>query len=440
MSAPLMGFPRSLSSKRTWTSWWTIGMVLFLFPTLVVASEQEDSFTHLLHWGQITGSLRTAYWSSSRSIDDREHLATTALWLKAEPRLTKNISLNVEGWVRSDDLVHEDESWGELREAYVNMRFGKLDLRVGKQIIVWGRADRLNPTDNLTPRNFTLLVPEDDDQRIGTPAMKAAYFFGSLSLTGVWLPQFAPFVIPLQHFPSPLHVQDRVPDSSLEQWAVKLEQTGKAVDWSLSYFDGFDLAPDVQIGRPSPTRIPIFLTHNRVRTVGADAATTIGRYGLRAEAAYTFTQDNSGRNPLIKNPFFYLVLGGDRTFYEYVNVNVQYFLRTVTHFRDPVAITEPLRRSAALTLAAVTNQRDDVQHGASLRVNNKWWNETLEAEIAAVLSFTRLDFVLRPKIVYAFTDRWKGALGADIFRGSDRTFFGRLQRNSGTYVELRYNF
>jgi hypothetical protein len=415
-------------------------LVLLLLSQLALASEHENSLGKLYRREEITGSVRTAYWSSSRSVDEREHLAATSLWLKAEPRLAKNITLTVEGWVRSDQLVREKESWGELREAYLNMRFGRLDLRVGKQIIVWGRADRLNPTDNLTPRNFTLLVPEDDDQRIGTPAIKASYFLGSLSITGIWLPQFAPFVIPLPQLPSPLQLRERVPDSSFEQWAIKVEQTGKAIDWSFSYFDGFDLAPDVQIGRPTAIRIPVFLTHNRVRIIGADAATTIGRYGLRAEAAYTFTQDSGGCNPLIKNPFLYLVLGSDRTFHEYLNVNVQYFLRVVTHFRDPIAVDEPLRRNAALTLAAVTNQRDAVQNGASLRVNNKWWNETLEVEVAAVLSFTRLDFVLRPKVIYAFTDRWKGTVGGDIFRGSGHTFFGRLCKNSGAYVEMRYSF
>ncbi len=38
----------------------------------------------------------------------------------------------------------------KLREAYVNAYIGPLDLRFGKQIIVWGRADGINPTNNLT--------------------------------------------------------------------------------------------------------------------------------------------------------------------------------------------------------------------------------------------------------------------------------------------------
>ncbi|MBI3605573.1 MAG: hypothetical protein HY202_06050 [Nitrospirae bacterium] len=43
---------------------------------------------------------------------------------------------------------------------------------VGKQIVVWGRADGINPTDNLTPHDFTVLLPFEDDQRFGTTALK----------------------------------------------------------------------------------------------------------------------------------------------------------------------------------------------------------------------------------------------------------------------------
>lgn len=422
---------------------WVACWVTLLFPALVFAGEGEQplDLRSLAEWGRVSGSLRTGYWSSSRSLDDRSHLATTALWLKAEPRLGNNVSLTVEGWVRNEQLFRKEETDEELREAYVDVRLGQLDLRLGKQIIVWGRADRLNPTDNLTPRNVTLLESDDNnDQRVGVTGMKASYYLGGLSLTGIWLPEFIPYTIPLRQPAPPVTLHERAPGNTFGQWAVRVEQTGGQVDWSLSFFEGFDRFPDVKLGRMSPVSVAVFLTHNRIQVIGADAATTIGRYGLRGEAAYTFTQDGSGKSPLIKNPFFYLVLGGDRTFLEYLNINCQYFLRVVNSFHNPVKVADPLQRAMALRLAAITSQRGQVQNGASLRVSYKWFNETLEGELAGVLSFTRLDFALRPKLTYAFTDRWKGLVGADIFRGAKNVLFGRLRKNSGVYVELRYSF
>ena len=234
----------------------------------------------------VSGSLRSGYWSSSRTLDDRAHLATAALWLKAESRLTSQLHLTVEGWVRGDDLFREQASWGELREAYLDLRLDTVDLRIGKQIIVWGRADRLNPTDTLTPRNFTLLAVEEDDQRVGTPAIKLSYFVGRFSLTSIWSPHFAPHTIPLPHLAPTVRLREQSPSPTFAQWAVKLDHFGDVVDWSLSYFDGYNLIPDLRLGPVTASPIPVTLTHNHIRVIGADFASTLGRFGLRGEAAY----------------------------------------------------------------------------------------------------------------------------------------------------------
>ena len=142
----------------------------------------------------------------------------------------------------------------------------------------------------------------------------------------------------------------------------------------------------------------------------------------------------------MKQPFFFMVVGGDRTFLEYLNVNVQYLFRYVVHHRSPVNLADPVQRSVAIEQAVVANQLDRAQHGASLRVSHKWLNETLEAEVGGIVTFTRLDFVVRPKITYAVTDRWKVVVGGDLFEGQRRSFFGRLRENSTAYAEIRWSF
>jgi len=41
----------------------------------------------------------------------------------------------------------------ELREAYADLYLGPFDLRAGQQIIAWGRADGIHPTNNPTPQS-----------------------------------------------------------------------------------------------------------------------------------------------------------------------------------------------------------------------------------------------------------------------------------------------
>ena len=84
----------------------------------------------------------------------------------------------------------------DLREAYVNTYLGPLDLRIGQQIIVWGRADALNPTNNLTPLDFRIHSPIEDDIRIGNAGVRAFLRFAPFRLEGVWMPLYLPTELP----------------------------------------------------------------------------------------------------------------------------------------------------------------------------------------------------------------------------------------------------
>ncbi len=164
---------------------------LFALPVAAHAEEGSESVLQQLN---LNGSLRAGYYGASRSLDNRKDIGTGSAWLKAGPSLGSNASVLVEGWVRNDHSFSKGQSQGELREGYLNYTAGDADLRIGKQIIVWGRADGINPTDNLSPRNYTLLVPENDDQRMGARAAKVNYHVADATVTAVWLPRFTPSV------------------------------------------------------------------------------------------------------------------------------------------------------------------------------------------------------------------------------------------------------
>jgi hypothetical protein len=160
---------------------------------------------------------------------------------------------------------------------------------------------------------------------------------------------------------------------------------------------------------------------------------------LRAEAAYVDTEDDEGHDPFTKNPFVFVVVGGDRTFREHLNVNVQYLHRHVLdHQRTGLDRASP---SAAVALQAILNSETRRrQHGASFRVAHRWLRETLEAECAAAAFFGPRGITLRPKVVYAVSDRWKLLVGAELFRGEATSVFGLLRPNSTGYVEGRWSF
>ena len=67
----------------------------------------------------------------------------------------------------------------QIQEGYVDLSgiFSKnLDMRIGKQRITWGTADRFNPTDNINPLDFSDIT--DLGKRLATNAIKATYYLG----------------------------------------------------------------------------------------------------------------------------------------------------------------------------------------------------------------------------------------------------------------------
>jgi hypothetical protein len=123
-----------------------------------------------------------------------------------------------------------------------------------------------------------------------------------------------------------------------------------------------------------------------------------------------------------------------------VYVNLQYLLRVVADFQRPADVEDPVRRGVAVAQALVNDQLDPVKHAFALRVATTWLNETLSGEIGAIVSATRGDYAVRPKVTYALTDRVKLTAGADFFRGETPSFFGRLRDTSTAYLEVRWGF
>lgn len=378
------------------------------------------------------GLARSYYYSSSRELDGRNNLYGASLEPKLDLRFSPEAAIHAEGRVIAQHPWKDSDA--SLREGYLDLALRDADFRLGKQIVKWGRADTINPTDNLTPSDYTLLYPEDDDLKSGISAAKATYNAAGYALTGIWLPRFKPSRIPL---PVPrAQTREILPPRNWEhgEYAFKLDQSGGMVDWSLSYFDGYDPMPDLGAADR------VTLTYPRVRAVGGDFASTFGKYGLRGEAAYFFTPDSSGEDPFRKNPFFFYVLGVDRSYGENLYLNFQFIQRVVTNFRDPHRVADPMLREVAVTGAVLNNQIDEVTNSLSLKLQYKMFYETLKAEVSGIYNITRSDYLIRPRLYYAITDRYSVVFGGDLYRGRKESFFGLLKDNSLGFVEFRAGF
>ncbi|MBI3523715.1 MAG: hypothetical protein HY066_04190 [Betaproteobacteria bacterium] len=407
----------------------------------VVSVAHADDFSAFLLEQRVSGVLRADYFRSSRILDGRADMLGATAQIKALPSLGENIDGKLELRIANPAIGKGAGTGSRLLEAYATVHFDKADLRLGKQIVAWGRADGINPTDNLTPRDLTVALPFEEDQRFGATAIKFdAYLSPNHTLTVFMTPFFKPAKIPLPT--ASRSIREITPARTLanSELGLKLDKVGEGFDWSASYFHGFSLLPDLRFLGGNAAGPVLESYYDRINVLGADFARNFGRYGLRGELAYVDTRDKAGTDPGVKNPYLFWIVGIDRTFFENLNVNIQFFQRRVRRHHAAEEIAEPVQRGIALQNAILDGQRDRISNGISFRVGDKWFNDTLEAEIFAVVNATRHDGFIRPLLTYAFSDHWKGTVGAEIYRGAADTQFGSLKPKRGMFAELRYGF
>ena len=137
----------------------------------------------------LTLSARADAWSGTRQLDDARGIARAGLWARAKFDAGDAGRWVADGWAAAQSRNAAPGQKARLREAYGLVNAGPVEVKLGRQIEVWGRADGLNPTDNLSPRDFTLLVPEDNEQRRGNTWLRVAADIGIGQLSVHWAPR-----------------------------------------------------------------------------------------------------------------------------------------------------------------------------------------------------------------------------------------------------------
>ena len=403
-----------------------------------VTLEQSPSFFANQH---ISGSAGLDYSSSSKQLDDARDFWGGTAQIKWLPSLTDKLDAKIESRLSSTELRNGKTS-SKLLEAYLTWRFDQTDIRVGKQIVAWGRADGLNPTDNLTPRDYATLLPFEEDQRFGTFALKLnRYLTNGQTLSIFATPYFEPSKFP-QAPTNNVALTEKRPARTLAntELGVKLDESGSGLDWSVSYFHGYSLTPEIRIAEPLQITPALELHYPAIDVLGADMARNFGRYGMRAEFAYIRPRNTSLVNGTGMKPYLFYVLGVDRTFWDNLNINLQLIGRRIQNHTQQDSSFDPVSRDIGLQNALTFGQEKRDSYGISSRISDKWFNDTLEAEVLVFANFSQGDGYMRPLLSYALSDQMKATLGAELYRGPKDSYFGPLRNNRRVFAELRYIF
>ncbi|MFO7615161.1 MAG: DUF1302 family protein [Bacteroidales bacterium] len=345
---------------------WLITCILPMLGLFVTASAQENP----LHLGgelylDNRFRLESGEWSWNENRLD----------LQLDKRFGGKARFHSQVWLRTfgfpflnqaEQLFNTDQTSPynlQIREAYVefyDLIVKNLDVRIGRQRIAWGTADKLNPTDNLNA--YDLEDIWDFGRHHGSDAIRARYYFSDFYLEGDYIPFFRPATLPRGDWAAGLAGPVTVPPGfyiaeMTDSLAAPSLKIGESATYALKFggfAGGFDFSASYVYGREG---LPVgylskisfanmegglavrnYMYFPRLHIVGLDMAGAIRSVGVWAEAAafipteaWKLTMDLSALGVpdrdsiLVENePWFKVAAGFDYTFRGGHYLNVQY--------------------------------------------------------------------------------------------------------------------
>jgi hypothetical protein len=335
----------------------------------------------------------------------------------------------------------------DLKEAYIDYYTKFIDFRVGQQTIAWGKADEINPTDIINPQDMNNITEDKSVRKIGLFQTKADIKFYDFVLTAIWKPAFEYMQIPdldsrwaffsipgVTSLPSPVYPENKLANS---EWAFKLARTVSSVDFSLSYFDGWDniFTPVITVDNTTHQISLDKLETHRTKMLGADFSTSIMSAGFWGEGAYFLTEDDKGNNPNIKNPYIQYVFGADYEFKNNYKINIQYFQEIVTKTGDDAEKTSEENLLSKLGIGL------PLQQALTCRFEKEFGQtEEYKFELFGIYDLKHSGALIIPKFFYTPEDGFTIEAGYNLFDGVKKSFWSRFQHNDQVYLKCTYSF
>ncbi len=333
-----------------------------------------------------------------------------------------------------------------LRELYVDLYFNNFDLRIGKQQVVWGKADGVFITDIVSPLNLTeFLLPDFDEIRTGVIATKFDYYLGNNTFEIIWMPIITPtetpssssmwFVTP--DFPAAptfdYSKEEINPSLENSEIFVKYSALTSNVDFEIMGAYTWDDYPtmhvekqlDMSSGNPVLTGLNITPEHHRLSVGGGSFSTEIKGFVIRGEAAYYMgkyfqTEDPLQKDAVIQKDYLHYLLGVD-FIVGGVNFSTQFIQQSIIDYDKNIV-------------------NEETENTMTFLARYDLFRELLHLELFSYIGLTNNDALIRPKITYNFDDSFSILLGSNIFVGDSDGRFGQYKDNSMGYLKFKYNF
>lgn len=298
-----------------------------------------------------------------------------------------NSSAFAQGRVGYDQV--QNKSFFDLKEIFLDYTADLWGIRVGRQKIIWGKADGIDVTNVLCPRDYSSSRALFEKEYLGIDSARLSLNKDSLGLDAYFIP-FGGY-----------GVEKKIGNA---EYALKLSGYFSRLDLSFYGFYGFENKPYYgQVPAGTPERMEMF---------GADAAIPAGETVIRIESAFFPSQDKKLRS-----------LAG----FDWMPSGWTF---TAQYYCD--CLFDEIEKSGG---------KRSFEHGATLNISKTLFSESLKLSASGLIMLIDFDSVLELSGEYSLSDCIFLKLGAYIFNeGKEKGTYGQYENMTNIYVKARYLF
>ena len=327
----------------------------------------------------------------------------------------------------TDEFIASMEREAELGEAFVQGRVHRaLDLKLGRQIVVWGKSDSLRVTDVINPLdNREPGMVDIEDLRLPLTMARADYYLRDWSFTALAIPEirfnknpawgsdFHPYTTPLP--------REITPKDGGGNTEYAFAASGLFSGWDLSLYWAriYDDTPHAVVVSGMPQ-----LQHSRLTMGGLAANVALGNWLVKGEAArFSGVEYSGATSAYTRND---IMLGADYSGFADTTLALEVVNRRIDAYDtslNSAGIPEEEWQTAARYQGDFLHARLHLIALAS--AYGKQLNEG---------GFTRLS------AAYDLADAVSITGGVISYRGGDKLPFDAIADNDRLFAELKYSF
>lgn len=365
--------------------------------------------------------------------------------------------------IRDGLFYNNHELQLQLKETYVSYRTRKVDLTLGNQIVVWGRTDGFNPTNNITPNDYFFLTYDPDDQKLPNFMLRTKWRpTNYMDLDVTLIPFYKPSVYRYDLFNMGLPAffePTAQPDSKFENGsaAARVNFELSRIGFSTSYFIGYNPYYGFQFDEFSiyPLGITFVPKPYFTQIIGADFAIPVSSWLVKGEMALNLPRDYKVKeNTHVPNPDFSYVVGVEKTFWDVMTI-FQYvgkYTFDYSPLQEPLLadyigsnllqyIDDLIIYETGVYNQKIFNQHTRMNHMLFLALNRSFAYDQLNVEMAGTYNITTKEYMIRGRLRWSITDDLSANVGCNFMLGPEETIFnlsGRVM--NGVFLGFEVSF